>query len=77
MEYKDSTYEVVDRVARITANRPRYRNAQSTPMLIEMDHAFERARCEPIPAGRCLWPPGQTCTVLFGAPHTRTPSRQG
>ena len=24
-------------------NRPRYRNAQSTPMLIEMDHAFERA----------------------------------
>jgi len=43
MEYKDITYEVVDRVARITANRPRYRNAQSTPMLIEMDHAFERA----------------------------------
>ncbi len=43
MDYKDITYEVVDRVARITANRPRYRNAQSTPMLIEMDHAFERA----------------------------------
>lgn len=43
MEYKDITYEVIDRVARITANRPRYRNAQSTPMLIEMDHAFERA----------------------------------
>ncbi len=43
MDYKDITYEVVDRVARITANRPHYRNAQSTPMLIEMDHAFERA----------------------------------
>ena len=43
MEYKDITYEVVDRVARITANRPRYRNAQSPPMLNEMDHAFERA----------------------------------
>ncbi len=43
MDYKDITYEVVDHVARITANRPRYRNAQSTPMLIEMDHAFERA----------------------------------
>jgi len=43
MDYKDIRYEVVDHVARITANRPRYRNAQSTPMLIEMDHAFERA----------------------------------
>lgn len=43
MDYKDITYEVVGKVARITMNRPRYRNAQSTPMLIEMDHAFERA----------------------------------
>lgn len=43
MDYKDITYEVVDHVARIMTNRPRFRNAQSTPMLIEMDHAFERA----------------------------------
>ena len=43
MDYKDFTYDVIGHVARITANRPHYRNAQSTPMLIEMDHAFERA----------------------------------
>ena len=43
MDYKDITYDVIGHVARITANRPHYRNAQSTPMLIEMDHAFERA----------------------------------
>ena len=47
MDYQDITYEVVDGVARITANRPRYRNAQSTPMLIEMDHAFEQANFDP------------------------------
>ena len=40
MDYKDITYDVIGHVARITTNRPRYRNAQSTPMLIEMDHAF-------------------------------------
>ncbi len=43
MDYENIRYEVVDHVARITANRPRYRNAQSTPMLNEMDHAFETA----------------------------------
>ena len=43
MTYKDITYDVTGRVARITANRPRYRNAQSTPMLEEIDDAFKRA----------------------------------
>lgn len=43
MEYENIRYEVTDHVARITMDRPRYRNAQSTPMLIEMDHAFEAA----------------------------------
>ncbi len=47
MEYKDIRYEVIDHVARITANRPQYRNAQSTPMLIELDHAFETAGFDP------------------------------
>lgn len=43
MEYENIRYDVKDHVARITMNRPQYRNAQSTPMLIEMDHAFEAA----------------------------------
>jgi enoyl-CoA hydratase len=47
MEYKDIRYEVIDHVARITTNRPQYRNAQSTPMLIELDHAFETAGFDP------------------------------
>lgn len=36
-------YEVVDRVARITLNRPRYRNAQSRVLLEALDAAFVRA----------------------------------
>ena len=43
MEYENIRYDVIDHIARITMNRPQYRNAQSTPMLIEMDHAFEAA----------------------------------
>lgn len=43
MDYENIRYDVTDHVARITMDRPQYRNAQSTPMLIEMDHAFEAA----------------------------------
>ena len=40
MTYHDIDYEVVNNVARITTNRPRYRNAQSRRLLEELDDAF-------------------------------------
>ncbi len=43
MSYRHIAYEVVDKVARVTTNRPEYRNAQSTIMIDEMDDAFARA----------------------------------
>lgn len=36
-------YQVVDRVARITLNRPEYRNAQNSKMTYALDAAFQRA----------------------------------
>jgi enoyl-CoA hydratase len=39
-------YEVHERVARITTNRPRYRNAQSRRLLEELDAAFSRAAAD-------------------------------
>jgi enoyl-CoA hydratase len=39
----DVTYECRDRVATVTLNRPRYRNAQSRRLLEELDAALERA----------------------------------
>jgi enoyl-CoA hydratase len=36
-------YEVEDRVAKITVNRPRYRNSQSTPLLFQLDEAITKA----------------------------------
>jgi enoyl-CoA hydratase len=42
-DYKFILYEIADRIARITLNRPRYRNVQSTEMLHELDHAILRA----------------------------------
>lgn len=47
MSYKHIHYEVADKIARITANRPKYRNAQSTIMMKEMDDAFEKANFDP------------------------------
>ena len=47
MSYKHIRYEVSDKIARITANRPKYRNAQSTVMMTEMDAAFEKANFDP------------------------------
>ena len=43
MKYVDIEYRVDEHVARVTANRPRYRNAQSRRMLEELDVAFGRA----------------------------------
>lgn len=40
-------YEKLGRVARLTANRPRYRNAQSRRMLEELDAAFAEAANDP------------------------------
>jgi enoyl-CoA hydratase len=43
VEYQDILYEVDGRVAKVTLNRPRYRNAQSRRLREEMDAAFARA----------------------------------
>ena len=37
------TYEVADHIARITLNRPEYRNAQNSAMTYALDAAFQRA----------------------------------
>jgi enoyl-CoA hydratase len=42
-DYKFILYEIADSIARITLNRPRYRNVQSTELLHELDHAILRA----------------------------------
>jgi len=47
MAYRHIRYEVTDRIARITADRPEYGNAQSTIMLEEMDDAFRIAGFDP------------------------------
>jgi len=44
--YSAITYEVSDKIARITLNRPRYRNAQSQKMLQELDHAIIAANAD-------------------------------
>ena len=43
MAYQTVAYEVVNNVARITANRPAFRNAQSRRLLEELDDAFRVA----------------------------------
>jgi enoyl-CoA hydratase len=46
VEYKDIIYEQLGRVARVTLNRPRYRNALSRPLQEELDHAFQFASAD-------------------------------
>src|SRR6266851_9744505 len=46
MDYKHVILEKQDRIARIILNRPQYRNAQSTALLKELDHAFEEAAAD-------------------------------
>ena len=43
MSFQDIEYEVVNRVARITTARPKYRNAQSRRLLEELDQAVATA----------------------------------
>src|SRR5271168_404288 len=43
MPYTQLLYEKFEGIGRITLNRPRYRNAQSTVLLKELDRAFEEA----------------------------------
>src|SRR5262245_12902938 len=47
MKFHDVEYRVDDHVARVTANRPQYRNAQSRRLLEELDTAFGRAVDDP------------------------------
>lgn len=42
-DYKHIRYEVRDRIARITLNRPAHANVQSTILLEELDHAIDAA----------------------------------
>jgi enoyl-CoA hydratase len=42
-DYRHVKYEVVDKIARITLNRPEHANVQSTILLEELDHAIDRA----------------------------------
>ncbi|MEM7253152.1 MAG: enoyl-CoA hydratase-related protein [Pseudomonadota bacterium] len=46
MTYQTLDYEVTRGVARITLNRPRYRNAQSRALLEELDDAFAKASAD-------------------------------
>jgi enoyl-CoA hydratase len=41
--YKHVTYEVANKIARVTLNRPNYSNVQSTILLEELDHAIDAA----------------------------------
>jgi len=46
VSYSQLLYEKLDSVGRITLNRPRYRNAQSTVLLKQLDRAFEEAMAD-------------------------------
>ncbi len=46
MAYKTLSYEIDDRIAKITLNRPQYRNAQSRLLLEELDRAFIEAEAD-------------------------------
>lgn len=47
MEFENVLYSVDERVATITLNRPRYRNAQSYPLLDDLDAALATAAADP------------------------------
>jgi enoyl-CoA hydratase len=46
MDYKNIIYDKRDRIAKVTLNRPQYKNAQSRVLLEEMDHAFADANLD-------------------------------
>jgi enoyl-CoA hydratase len=45
-EYQNVLYAVEDRIARITINRPRYRNGQSAQLLMDLDAAIAAAAAD-------------------------------
>ena len=51
-------YEVIDRVAHVTVDRPEYRNAQSRLLLEELDEAFMGAAQDPEVNVICLFGAG-------------------
>jgi enoyl-CoA hydratase len=46
VNYQSILYEKQDAIAKLTLNRPRYKNAQSRLMIEEMDHAFTDANAD-------------------------------
>jgi enoyl-CoA hydratase len=63
--YKHILYEVTDRIARITLNRPESVNVQSTIMLEELDHAIDTAGADRDVRAICLFGAGKN----FSAGH--------
>ena len=65
-EFSFVAYDVVDdgRIAVITLNRPRQRNAQNRGMLVELGEAFERAEATS---------PRNPSTERAGGPHALEP----
>ena len=51
-------YEVIERVAHVTVDRPEYRNAQSRLLLEELDEAFMGAAQDPEVNVICLFGAG-------------------
>ena len=45
-DYRHVTYQVADKIARVTLDRPDQANVQSTIMLEEIDHAIDRAAAD-------------------------------
>ena len=58
-QYQNIRYEVIDRIARITLNRPDQVNVQSTAMLEELDHAIDTAGADHEVRVICLFGAGK------------------
>ena len=57
--YQFVQYEVADKIARITLNRPEQVNVQSTALLEELDHAIDAAGADPAVRVICLFGAGR------------------
>ena len=58
-DYQFVVYEVADKIARITLNRPEQVNVQSTALLEELDHAIDAAGADPSVRVICLFGAGR------------------
>lgn len=58
-DYQNIRYEVSDRIARITLNRPEQVNVQSTALLEELDHAIDTAGADHDVRVICLFGAGK------------------